>query len=509
MAKTNYNPTDTEDDEQQQDGPALGTIPSSGYGPLRSVLDPNDPDYLKKLGLVGAMEGQHELNDDKMRSPTTVKPAEGNTANVEKLVANAPDRAQIGPQLYRADKPQVTAAPGTVERPEQELERGAYEKMHPWGAPVSEHPGILGKIGHIAATAGNIAGDILAPKTMELIPGTQLYKERQQAEQQKELQTQQAIRLKPELAEMQGEIKGALETQKDEAAQKRVETQQAGASERATERINAGGAPEFFQGPNGEIVQGYKQGKEFHLIGGEKLPEGYTPYKAPAGIGKPVQGSINNEPKWGLYDPKQGWVDPVTKKPLEGFTPPLSWAEVMPGTHTISLLAPDTGVPTTYQYDPHTKTFSIPAGQSAAGAYGHSEAQAGAVTRASDELINDIQANEKSIDKSKLGDWLTWVKKYGLDTPFADPTLARLQSEYTSFAALNPAMHGYRSVQAMQGFEGLVGGLQKNPEAAIEALRGIQQTAGAINPGLSKTGKSGAPPKGAKIISLDDFLKGK
>ena len=43
----------------------------------------------------------------------------------------------------------------------------------PWGSE-SNHPGILGKIGHDLAKVGNIAGDIVAPKTMMLIPGTQL-----------------------------------------------------------------------------------------------------------------------------------------------------------------------------------------------------------------------------------------------------------------------------------------------------------------------------------------------
>jgi hypothetical protein len=36
------------------------------------------------------------------------------------------------------------------------------------------HPGIIGKIGHVLSVAGNIAGDIFAPSTMELIPGTDL-----------------------------------------------------------------------------------------------------------------------------------------------------------------------------------------------------------------------------------------------------------------------------------------------------------------------------------------------
>ena len=61
------------------------------------------------------------------------------------------------------------------------LAKSEYEKATPWGTE-GNHPGILGKIGHIAADVGNIAGNIVAPSTMALIPGTALnrqLKERQ------------------------------------------------------------------------------------------------------------------------------------------------------------------------------------------------------------------------------------------------------------------------------------------------------------------------------------------
>jgi hypothetical protein len=47
-----------------------------------------------------------------------------------------------------------------------------YKREHPV-APTS----VLGKIGHTAANIGNVLGDIFAPATMSLIPGTQLHNE--------------------------------------------------------------------------------------------------------------------------------------------------------------------------------------------------------------------------------------------------------------------------------------------------------------------------------------------
>jgi hypothetical protein len=53
-------------------------------------------------------------------------------------------------------------------------------KNTPWGSP-GNHPGILGKIGHVAAKVGNIAGDVLEPGIMSLIPGTDLNNRAQEA----------------------------------------------------------------------------------------------------------------------------------------------------------------------------------------------------------------------------------------------------------------------------------------------------------------------------------------
>lgn len=59
-------------------------------------------------------------------------------------------------------------------------------KDNPWGSK-DNHPGILGKLGHVAAKVGNIAGDVLAPGLMGLVPGTDLnniYENRVHSEQE-------------------------------------------------------------------------------------------------------------------------------------------------------------------------------------------------------------------------------------------------------------------------------------------------------------------------------------
>ena len=89
---------------------------------------------------------------------------------------------------------------------QQKLGKLQYADTHPWGTPEN-HPGKLGKIAHVLSVAGNIAGNIFAPGTMSLIPGTML--NRQQQERQ-----------------LQGEI-GGIEKQRSEQNREQAESEAA------------------------------------------------------------------------------------------------------------------------------------------------------------------------------------------------------------------------------------------------------------------------------------------
>lgn len=184
-----------------------------------------------------------------------------------------------------------------------------------------------------------------------------------------------------------------------------------------------------------------------------------------------------------------GW-NPDTKKYDRdmGEAPPSGQGSAYANTRTVNLMDPETGLPTVFQYDPDTKTYSKQVGTSATGAYGHEMAQAGAVERAGAGLIEDINKH-----RNDLGTISAWVQKYGLNTPIANPELANLQAELTTFAALQPAMHGFRARSALEAFNNVIGGLQQDPDATIAAIQGILKTAGYINP------TKGEPksPKGA------------
>lgn len=124
--------------------------------------------------------------------------------------------------------------------------------------------------------------------------------------------------------------------------------------------------------------------------------------------------------------------------------------------------------------------------------------QGSAVERAGDNLIEDIRSH-----RDKIGNVNAIVESAFLGTPLADPDEAYIATEIGSFAALNPAMHGFRGSQAMDEFKKLIGGIPKNPDALIASIKAIQRTAGALQPPSGQ----GAPPAGSKIVSLEDFLK--
>jgi hypothetical protein len=79
--------------------------------------------------------------------------------------------------VFPAAQPQVALDPNPQHQEEGNLTnrlQADYRKdATPWGSPTN-HPGIGGKIAHVLSKVGNIAGDIFAPATMAMIPGTDL-----------------------------------------------------------------------------------------------------------------------------------------------------------------------------------------------------------------------------------------------------------------------------------------------------------------------------------------------
>jgi hypothetical protein len=155
-----------------------------------------------------------------MAAPEFAAPAEVTAASVP----SAP--GPIGPEGPNLTFKEKMALPSTSQAVpagsanywQGQLERDIEAKEHPWGSPEN-HPGLLGKIGHVAARIGNIAGNIVAPATMSLIPGTELNKQGKEQEAVGELSEAQ----KRETAKQHEENISDTNEQKIRQAQEKID----------------------------------------------------------------------------------------------------------------------------------------------------------------------------------------------------------------------------------------------------------------------------------------------
>ncbi len=162
-------------------------------------------------------------------------------------------------------------------------------------------------------------------------------------------------------------------------------------------------------------------------------------------------------------------------------TPQLVYVPDGQGGYNVQQVGPGTAVPPGAVSQAGMSSANTPTSQTrSAGEQGEIIGHAG------NELVADILENKKL-----LGNFSDYWKKAMNGSPMADPTLSRIMSEFSSFAALQPKLHGFRGSEAMREFTKIIGGIPQNPEAAVQAIRGIQKTAKVVqdvgHPNASKT----------------------
>lgn len=191
-----------------------------------------------------------------------------------------------------------------------------------------------------------------------------------------------------------------------------------------------------------------------------------------------------------------------------GVAPP-NYASMLPevlGTKTTELLGPD-NVMHRYQYDPATRTYSDDIGAAPTGTAQHQIFQGAAIEQLGPQVINDINAS-----RDILGNMDSYYKQWLSGTPVSDPRAAQLMTELMSFAAMQPALHGFRSTNALEAFEKMIGGLSKNPDATIATINGIMKTPEAFTnlarPAAGKGPAAPPPPKAGDVVDGYRFKGG-
>ena len=373
-------------------------------------------------------------------------------------------------------------------------EKSHYEQSHPWGSMQSAHPGILGKIGHVAGEIGNIAGNAIAPQVTANIPGSQLNL------------AGEANKGAGEVAEAGKEAKGAAETGETEA---KGEAEKELASKTGQEETNLENKPaveptllqDYTKAVQEAVSHGQDPSKspkvqqlQDAITGIQRQPN--APEKTPAHIttmGPDGKSHImERDPATGQYS-----ID-------RGVAPP-NYAQVLPQTletKTTELLGPD-GVQHRYQYNDATRKYDIDMGPAPTGQAGHQIFQAAAIEKLGPQIIADINANREI-----LGNLSSYYKQWLSGTPVGDPKAGELMAELMSFAATQPALHAFRSTNAMEAFEKMVGGLAKNPDAIIASINGMMKLPQTFTnlPQRGGSQKGGNTPPAGGPLSVKDWL---
>lgn len=257
--------------------------------------------------------------------------------------------SDVAPQMPTA-QPNVELAPlaNEIGRDRGQLQKIQWAQENPYGT-ANNHPGKLGKLAHAFSMIGNIAGDIFAPSTMALIPGTQLNRQRsegflanrlnQEQEQQQQEMTQGAqeheseerTKEAPAKAASEEGLQGAQVTNLESEARDRDAatamgpTLAAGYSHAVNEAVKAGRDPA--QDP---IVQHLAD--SITAIQKQTVPKGMEKVDLVGPDGKPIAAN---------YDPLKGTYTDATGKLIENPQP----YEKPNQAGMITMIAPDPNNP--------------------------------------------------------------------------------------------------------------------------------------------------------------------
>jgi len=358
---------------------------------------------------------------------------------------------------YEAAIPKVstpTAEPGSLDWQRQrqkqitdEIAVEDFKRAHPWGSPESTHPGILGKIGHVASTIGNIAGNIVAPATMAMIPGTQLNEQLKVAG------------LRGQQQENQTEIDKQQQEQ-DAAAAKESKAELDREKQNETEDKNQNQLAEQYR----------KLGLKLDPVTGKPTPISYeemSPIEQAAHDLKLNQAEAADA-RAQLDQMKGDTSSPLYQLQLKRLQ--VAMQNSQNAQHRLGLSEEQ------FQNKVKEQDLLKPSGQAQS---------RGSAAQAALDVLPDLQQQLQE-NADELGPVMGRIQRGEIAIGDVDPKIAKLYSTMQSFYAMQPAIHGFRNAEFVKDFNSFVGGLERNPEATLAGLEGLKPTMQSI----AKEGKT-------------------
>lgn len=398
----------------------------------------------------------------------------------------------------------------------QAQEAGLQSSLVRQEAPRTPAKGFWGKAGRVLGDIGNVAGTvILGTDKMAAIPGTSEYRAAQHAATGRELTQLETQDQAEQNDEAKRELEGA-QTQNLENPPNTIEPTAEGIFGINSRNLTAtpvsapGGQPLHpyvkpgpfsrvtIQDPN-DPTKGIEAMQQDGVIYAPGPDGAYTPVTNPRPYAKPstepkITKMVGGQPH--IYSSTDGGK---TYTVDQGIAPPNYGQQILP-TKTEKKLGPD-GVQHLYGYNQQTQQYDIDEGAAPTGQAAHQIFQGAAIEQLAPQIIDDINAH-----RDVIGNLGSYYKQWMVGTPVSDPNAAQIMAELMSLAAMQPALHAFRSTNAMEAFEKMVGGLEKNPDSTIATINGMLKTPETFtNLGEGK-GRAGAPQTG-KVFNSAKWLK--
>ncbi len=434
--------------------------------------------------------------------PTVWAPVGDDTTPNMSAFTAAPPKVQVFSPLQQQ-----------IAHDQQRLQKVQFEQANPWGTPQN-HPGKLGKLAHAFSMIGNIAGDIFAPSTMALIPGTQLNREVQEGGLAKRLNMEQAEQSENEARG--AETAKAQEETKEMPGKTQSEEGLQGAqtgnleSETSERNQNAAMGPALALSYSHAVNEALKAGRDpatdpivqsladtITNIQRQPLPKGMEKVDLVGPDGKPM--AANYDPMKGVYTDASGKVIPNPRpyeKPNQaGMVTVVAPDPNNPGGGIVERLGTGAHIAPGSQTATQFGSLNTPTTQQR-----NVAAQASLVHEQMPGLISEIQQNAQLLGPMQ-GRWNEFMQgKVGMD----NPAMAGLRADLLMMSSAVALMHarGRLPENLREEFDNAINAPHQTPQNLVATLQKIDQWTAANMNTMNRPGgetQAAAPPQGADV----------
>lgn len=335
---------------------------------------------------------------------------------------------------------------------QNKLERIDDQKANPLGS-AENHPGVLGKIGHVLGTIGNKALDVTGINT---IPGTEANREARQAYDQQEI--------------------GQAQTRETAAAGEKTRER----AETTAEKKEASEEP-------------YREAQTKAL--GEKDSQTLAAH----GLMRDEEGNVKPDPTSPVYQKNQLAMDTVrnvqayraAQQELVEAKTEVERAKNDPNSPAFKMaqqrlaMAAEAHRVAAQNLALHQEQFGNklqeqelvkPSGQSQS---------RGSAAQAVLDVIPDLKGLVQK-NRDQMGPLMGRLNRGEITIGNLPPDIARLVSSMESFYALQPAVHGFKNFEVVKDFKTAMGTLERDPDSFIAGVEGLIPTLNAV----AKEGKT-------------------